>query len=165
MRTNLTLPNKARKHLSRPFLDISSWLPALMVAIGSASVDAHSAGLETCVTAAAERFGHTVDLLMAIVTVESAGNCSAINSNTNGSRDIGCMQINTAWLPTLKTKFGISERDLLDPCTNVNVGAWILARNVREYGQSWRAVGAYNATSESKRINYAWKVRSQLASR
>lgn len=137
---------------------------ALAVPVGAAAVQAN--GLDSCLASAAETFEQPQHLLRAILMVESGGNCSAIGpTNSNGTRDIGCMQINSAWLPLLQTKFGITEADLMDPCTNVHVGAWILAKNVRTHGLTWRAVGAYNATTESKRIAYSWKVRKHLASR
>jgi soluble lytic murein transglycosylase-like protein len=118
-----------------------------------------------CLQLAAQTFGHDTRLLHAITLVESGGNCNAISKpNANGSYDIGCMQINSAWLPTLNTRFGISQSDLLDPCTNVAVGAWVLAHNKRRLGNTWRAVGAYNATTESKRKTYSWKVHDKLAS-
>ena len=118
-----------------------------------------------CLQDAAQAFGHETDLLHAIALVESGGNCLAVSKpNQNGSYDIGCMQINSSWLPTLHARFGITERDLFDPCTNVAVGAWVLANNKRRLGDSWRAVGAYNAVSETKRKNYSWKVHDKLLS-
>lgn len=131
------------------------------IAVGSGAAGA--ADLDQCLEGAALRFGHSSALLKAIVSVESDGNCQAVGStNRNGTYDIGCMQINSAWLPRLAKQFGLTEHDLFDPCTNVNVGAWILAKNFRAHGDTWRAVGAYNAATETKRIAYAWKVRSKL---
>lgn len=71
------------------------------------------------------------------------------------------MQINSSWLPTLK-RYGITEQSLFDPCTNTLVGAWVLAKNFRELGYNWNAIGAYNAKSQDKRAIYAQKVASAL---
>lgn len=97
-------------------------------------------------------------LLMAIAKVESNFNNHATNINTNKSVDIGMMQINTIWLPTL-SKFGISKNDLLNPCTSVFVGAWILAQNIRYFGYNADGIGAYNSPKNvSIRRKYAGKV-------
>lgn len=98
-------------------------------------------------------------LLWSIAKLESGFAPNAQNKNTNGSTDIGVMQINSAWLPTLK-RYGIDRQTLLEPCTNIYVGAWILAQNIQRYGYNWEAVGAYNAATQSKRVSYARKVLS-----
>ena len=56
----------------------------------------------------------------------------------------------------------ISKIDLFDPCTNIDVGAWILAHNISQYGYNWTAIGAYNARSPHKRQRYALKIWQQL---
>jgi soluble lytic murein transglycosylase-like protein len=71
------------------------------------------------------------------------------------------MQINSAHLPVL-AKFGIQEQHLYDPCVSIHVGAWILGDNLRRMGNSWIAVGAYNARSHDKRVSYAWKIFNRL---
>ena len=115
-----------------------------------------------CFEEAAARYNVPASLLESIATVESHKNPLAYNVNPNGSRDIGLMQINDGWLPTLN-KYGIRKADLWDACTSVHVGAWILAKNISVYGYSWEAVGAYNARSPDKRIKYARKIYRTLA--
>lgn len=118
-------------------------------------------GNAACFKEAAARYGVPSSLLMAISRVESSGNPRAINRNTDGSYDIGHMQINSRWIPALQ-RYGITERDLFDACTNTYVGAWILAQNIHRLGYSWNAIGAYNASSQSKRMAYARKVAAIL---
>jgi hypothetical protein len=105
---------------------------------------------QACWDDAAQRYQVSSALLYAIARTESGLNPQAIGRNGNGSRDIGLMQINSAWLPTLASH-GINERDLFEPCTNIHVGAWILAGNVSRLGYTWDAVGAYNATRPALR--------------
>ena len=114
-----------------------------------------------CWEQAAERYGVSPELLYAIARTESGLDPRAVGHNRNGSRDIGLMQINSAWLPRLSA-LGITERDLLNPCTSIHLGAWILAGNVQRLGYTWEAVGAYNATTPFKRTRYAWKVYANL---
>lgn len=114
-----------------------------------------------CFHEAAERFGVSADLLRAIAMQESGGQATAMNRNRDGSWDMGLMQINSRWLPTL-ARFGIGANDLWDPCTNVHTGAWVLAGNFRRLGHTWEAVGAYNAVSPHKRQRYAQRIQRQL---
>ena len=116
---------------------------------------------QACWNDAATRYQVDSTLLYAIARTESGLNPLAIGRNRNGSRDIGLMQINSAWLSTLAT-YGISERDLLDPCTNIHVGAWILSYNFYRLGYTWDAVGAYNAVNPRSRRAYIDKVRRNL---
>ena len=115
-----------------------------------------------CWEQAAERYGVSAELLYAIARTESGLNPRAVSHNRNGSRDIGLMQINSAWLPRLSA-LGITERDLLNPCTSIHVGAWILAGNVRRLGYTWEAVGAYNTTHPALRRAYAEQVYRQVS--
>ncbi|MDR3098494.1 MAG: transglycosylase SLT domain-containing protein [Paraburkholderia sp.] len=110
-----------------------------------------------CIDDAASFHHVNVSLMRAIAQVESGTQTHAINTNSNGTVDIGLMQINSSWLPRLARE-GISQQSLLDPCTNAYVGAWILSENIRQYGPTWSAIGAYNAASPDKRLAYARKV-------
>ena len=114
-----------------------------------------------CWEDAATRYQVNSAVLVAIAKTESGLNPLATNRNRNGSRDIGLMQINSAWLPALAVH-GIREHDLFDACTSIHVGAWVLAQNIRRLGHTWDAVGAYNATSPSLRKAYIDKVKKHL---
>ncbi len=122
----------------------------------------------SCWHSAAERYGIHETILRAIALTESAMDPHAINRNTNGSVDVGLMQINSRWFPRL-AEMGIQPGDLWDPCTNIHVGAWVLAGEIRRFGYTWRAIGAYNAgpgwsvAHEQKRRAYAQRVFHNLA--
>ena len=126
-----------------------------------------------CWVAAGERYGINPQLLWGIAGAESDYNPRAHNVShikRTGTRDIGLMQINSSALPKLKD-LGIDEAALWDPCTNIAVGAWILADKMKKHGPTWDAVGAYNAacTTLSKkgcieaRTKYAWRVYSRAS--
>lgn len=115
---------------------------------------------------AAARYGLPAALLIAIAEQESGFNPKAVNTaNRNGTRDLGLMQINSMHLPLL-ARYGIREQDLFEPCTNVHVGAWVLASAFAQHGYSWNAVGAYNAGGDpaaaAQRAAYAWKIYRRL---
>ncbi|MGC9127493.1 MAG: lytic transglycosylase domain-containing protein [Acidithiobacillus sp.] len=118
-------------------------------------------GYAACFDQAAARYRIPSSLLMAISRVESSGNPHAIHRNPDGSYDIGHMQINSRWIPVLQ-RYGITERNLFDACTNTYVGAWILAQNIHQLGYNWNAIGAYNASSNTKRMAYARKIAAIL---
>lgn len=115
----------------------------------------------TCWDRASEKYGVSSLLLQAIAKNESEFNPLAINYNKDGSFDIGVMQINSRHLPVL-AQFNITQKDLFDPCINIDVGAWILSNNFKRMGFNWKAVGAYNAASPTKRALYAWKIHRIL---
>lgn len=118
-----------------------------------------------CFSEASSRLDVDERLLRAIATVESSMNPAAVHRNPDGSYDIGIMQINSGWLPTLR-RFGITEADLYNACTNIHVGAWVLSGNIARHGKIWKAVGAYNASTRSKQENYVslvWKAYRRLA--
>ena len=114
-----------------------------------------------CVDLAAQRYQVSPVLLQAIAQHESGGRATAVNVNSNGTRDIGLMQINSSWLPTL-ARHGIGERDLFDPCVSTLVGAWILSNNFARLGYTTQGLGAYNAASPDKRERYAAQVLRRL---
>jgi len=115
-----------------------------------------------CWEQAARKYGVDVHLLYAIAKTESSLKPTAVNrNNANGSYDVGLMQINSSWLPTLK-RFGIEEKDLYEPCVSIDVGAWILAHNIRSYGNTWAAVGAYNTPDPARGLQYAHRVYRNL---
>jgi soluble lytic murein transglycosylase-like protein len=120
-----------------------------------------SAPAHACWEEAAQRYGIDVRLLYAIAKTESGVNPRAINRNTNGSYDVGLMQINSSWFPLLR-RYGIDEKQLFDGCVSLHVGSWILAQNARRLGNAWEAVGAYNSRNPERRRAYALKVYKNL---
>ncbi len=144
-----------------------------------AGTDTHAAGgharaarslqpspeVKRCLGAAAQKYGLDYQLLKAIARVESGFNPRAVRlphaAGGDSTTDYGLMQINSTWLPKLKS-WGINKEDLFDPCVSAEVGAWVLKNNFRDMGVSWNAVGAYNARSPEKRKVYAWRVYRAL---
>jgi soluble lytic murein transglycosylase-like protein len=104
-------------------------------------------GTRPCWADAGARHGIDPWLLYAIAYVESRHNPYIISRpNSNGTRDLGLMQINDTWLPTLNA-YGIPREALFNACASTYIGAWIMAKNFRRYGYSWQAIAAYNVGS------------------
>lgn len=126
------------------------------------SLQAHNAS-GACTEHAARQYQVPAALLRAIAQQESGNNPRALNHNANGSRDLGLMQINSAWLPTLQ-RYGLHEQDLWDPCVNTLVAAWLLADNFRRWGYTYRALGAYHSPQAQRQWAYAQSVLRRLQS-
>ncbi|MCR1769770.1 lytic transglycosylase domain-containing protein [Burkholderia glumae] len=129
----------------------------LALVIGLAPLAAVGAEPVRCIAEAALYQGIDPALLLAIAQHESGLRPQAVNRNRNGTRDIGLMQINSSWLPTL-ARYGIPEQALMDPCVNAYTGAWILRQAIARYGSNWSAVGAYNAAARDKQIRYIGRI-------
>lgn len=114
-----------------------------------------------CFDTAASYHGVNPLILRAIAAVESHGNPHALHRNSNGTTDIGELQINSIHLREL-APYGIHEQDLLDECVNVYVAAWHLKKKMVAYGNTWNAVGAYHSQSPRLRDAYARMIKMTL---
>lgn len=112
-----------------------------------------------CFGEAGQLYGINPMVLRSIAGVESGNKPDAVGKNTNGSYDVGLMQINTIWKDTLGPE---RWKYLGDACYNTKTGAWILAACISKYGYNWRAVGCYNSQTPEKSETYAKKVFEKL---
>lgn len=111
-----------------------------------------------CIQQTAQKYRIPESILVGILVVEG-GRPGHTHRNSDGSVDIGPMQINSRWLGTVR-KYGISYGELKNsPCTNLDVGGWILSRSIRNHaGRLWEGVGAYHSPHRREAMKYAWKV-------
>lgn len=91
-------------------------------------------------------FGIEPSLLKRIATIESSLNARAINHNTNGTVDIGLMQINSMHLKKL-SHIGVTQQSLFDPEVNVYVAALLLNSHIRKNGYNLEAIGRYHSAN------------------
>ena len=115
---------------------------------------------QECFIKAANQYKVPYEILTAIAYVESRFQSVKSKPNKNNTYDLGVMQINSHWLPSLAI-LGINEKMLLDnPCQNIYMGAWVLAQNFKTYGTNWTAIQRYNGANSD--LPYAKKVYARL---
>ncbi len=118
--------------------------------------------LAACLMLASQTYSVPPAVLVGIYKAEG-GQVGQEVSNTNGSYDLGPMQINTVWLPELAEIWGVNEstarkwvRD--DACTNVGVAAWILRGHIDETDSLTQAIAHYHSRTPRHGTRYKKRV-------
>ena len=120
-------------------------------------VDPAPAVIEQCVAQASRYYNVHPLIVYSIIDVEG-GKVGTISENTDGSYDLGIMQINTIHLPDIQRQFGLSwEHVAYHPCINIGIGTWILHQRIKEAGDLWKGVGNYHSKTPSKHRIYMAK--------
>ena len=121
-----------------------------------------ASALATCIFLAAQTYQVPPAVLIGIMKVEG-GKVGQEVSNTNGSHDLGPMQINTIWLEELSQKWNVSKskarswvRD--DECVNIGVAAWILRRQINYAGTLSGGIARYHSGTPHIGKRYRQKV-------
>lgn len=101
---------------------------------------------------------------------QEAGWVGAEIANTNGTHDLGVLQINSGWVPRLARLLGRPAeqvRDWLryDPCFNAEAARWIFLAALRQTGDYWKAVGVYHSPTAWRQRRYALSVAGHLRRR
>ncbi|MBW4024327.1 MAG: lytic transglycosylase domain-containing protein [Proteobacteria bacterium] len=115
-----------------------------------------------CMVAAASAYHLPVHALPAIQAAEG-GYIGAVRPNTDGSHDLGLMQVNTRWIGPLAQSMNLSPRTvtvrlILSPCFNIAAAAAILRGYIAEtHGNVWKAIGDYH--SHTPGLNTAYRFR------
>ncbi len=134
--------------------------------LGLASASADEAMIEGCLKAAAELHQVPAGVLVLLMSVE-AGRLGEVSQNTNGTVDIGPMQVNDTWVPKIAGHWGASHdaayRALRDNfCANVEGGAWILRQALDEaQGDLWTGVALYHSHDPVHKLEYMRLVFAQ----
>ncbi len=118
--------------------------------------------LAACIMMAAQTHDVPPSLLVGIYKAEG-GKVGQEVKNTNGSYDLGPMQINTIWLPELAWHWGISEKEAHkrvrdDPCVNTDVAAWILRGHLTRTKNLGKALQHYHSKTPNFGLKYKKRV-------
>lgn len=121
-----------------------------------------------CMTLMASLYHLPPGVLPAIRTVEG-GQVGLAHPNTNGTEDLGLMQVNTIWIAPLVRYTGLSApavraRLLNEPCFNIAAAGAIMATYLaEERGDLLRAVGDYH--SHTPGLNEEYRIQVVMAAR
>lgn len=90
--------------------------------------------------------------------------------NTNGSHDLGPLQVNSWWISRLSAATGYPASHVRwwlrnDPCFNVNAARWIFLSGLAVTQDYWKAVGVYHSPTDWRQRRYAWQVAAKLRRR
>lgn len=121
--------------------------------------------VERCVVDASRYLHLDPFIVMAIIKVEG-GKVGTLSKNSNGSYDMGVMQINTIHLGDIEQKHpGITWRDATyRPCINIALGTSLLKQRIDEVkGDVWRGVGNYHSKTPKYHNRYKEKVKKEYA--
>ncbi len=119
--------------------------------------------MRDCLTAAAAAHRLPPAVLVILLKVEG-GSLGHVSRNSNGTVDIGPLQVNTIWVPKIAAHWSaapatafLALRDNL--CANLEGGAWILRQAMDEArGDFWGGVGIYHSHNPDYKARYLRQV-------
>ncbi len=105
--------------------------------------------------------------LPSIQAVEGGG-LGVVHRDSNGTDDLGVMQVNTTWIEPLVrvthlTPWAVRTRLILDPCFNIAAAGAILNLYLRETHDLLLAIGDYH--SHTPILNKAYQLEVLAAAR
>jgi hypothetical protein len=147
-------------------LTCATLVTALLGPFGFSVAKADEAMIENCLKAAADLHHVPAGLLVLLINVEG-GRLRAVSQNSNGTVDIGPMQVNDTWVPKIARHWRASTdaayQALRDSfCANVEGGAWILRQALDEArGSLWEGVALYHSHPPIHKFEYMRLVFAQ----
>lgn len=109
-----------------------------------------------------DKYNVSYFLLKAVAATENESmNPFALRHNTNGTRDIGLMQINTLWIKELP-EMQLTEAKLYQVETNIEVAAIILSRLIKEKGYSWHTIGMYHSKTPKYKMVWLNRIKKNI---
>ncbi|WP_371710963.1 lytic transglycosylase domain-containing protein [Novosphingobium sp. BW1] len=150
------------------------WLPAsafmfLATPVHAAVRKSDEARIASCIHGAAAGRPWLEKTLWGLRDQE-AGWIGAEVENTNGTHDLGPLQINSWWVPRIAELMGRSGPEVrnwlrFDACFNVDAARWIFLAALRDTGDFWRAVGVYHSPTAWRQRRYSLSVAKRMKRR
>ncbi len=98
---------------------------------------------------------------------QEAGWLGAEVANTNGTHDLGPLQINSWWVPRIARLVERPDHQVRhwlrhDACFNAEAARWIFLSGLQASGNYWEAVGIYHSPTGWRQRAYAAKVATHM---
>lgn len=101
---------------------------------------------------------------------QEGGWIGASVANTNGTHDLGPLQVNSWWVPRIAELVNRPEQHVRfwlqnDACFNAEAARWIFLSGLAVTGDYWKAVGVYHSPTGWRQARYARSVATHLRKR
>lgn len=101
---------------------------------------------------------------------QEAGWLGAEVGNTNGSQDLGPLQVNSGWVKRISALVDRPQADVRawlvhDPCFNAGAARWIFLSALQSTGDFWKAIGVYHSPTAWRQRRYAQSVARHMQRR
>ncbi len=119
--------------------------------------------LAQCIVWASSSYDVPTEVMLGIMYVEGGRVGQEVGPNTNGTYDLGLMQVNSLWVPQLvrlwHVDYATAYKSVRDGgCENVYVGAWILKQSIAAAGSLYQGIAYYHSATRGLGEDYAEKV-------
>ncbi len=138
-------------------------------ALAKRAAPGEAAEIARCIRIAAR--GHSwLEKTLWGLRAQEAGWLGAEVANTNGTHDLGPLQINTWWVPRIARLIEKPENQVrhwlrYDACFNAEAARWIFLSGLETTGDYWKAIGIYHSPTGWKQRAYAAKVANHMRAR
>jgi hypothetical protein len=126
--------------------------------------------LAACLMLASQAYSVPPAVMVGILHVEGGRVGQQVGPNVNGTYDLGPMQVNSRWMPTLAAAWKVDKKTAFrlvrdDGCVNVRVAAWILRQKIDEAGSLYKGIAYYHSATPGIGTRYAAKVIGVMKSK
>jgi hypothetical protein len=101
---------------------------------------------------------------------QEGGWIGAAIANTNGTHDLGPLQVNSWWVPKIAALVKRPEAHVRywlqnDACFNAEAARWIFLSGLAVTGDYWKAIGVYHSPTARRQARYVKSVALHLRKR
>ncbi|HEX4044695.1 MAG TPA: lytic transglycosylase domain-containing protein [Gammaproteobacteria bacterium] len=111
-----------------------------------------------CLNAVAKQYHVPAVLVLSVLKTENGRNGMS-RINTNGTYDLGVMQVNSVFLSQLKSHGYTLKRLQYSSCENITVATWILSKHIANSKASQIGIGNYHSVTPKLNAVYFNRVK------